>query len=802
MFVKYVLVVCMLFLGVIVAAQNEKVVVDTSQLEEWEGNMILELDKYRAKQNIVLPGEPDFEVEKTKVAYGFLLNDSLLRGGSLHAINLEKPSESKAIGIVGYLDVVSGALVNGKYYGQLYIASNINAPWAFLEIDLKTGHRRRICRYKHAMRPPLITGMAYDPVQEELLGVSIRDIRLFSIDTLTGDVKVVANLGRQFLTFAISEDGIMYGIDIDNNLCEVDRRGNVRKIGHTGVEAKGLQSMTFDPDNGKLYWAMESGDSKNAFYTVDLTTGKATLVEKMKYGEEWGGLCIPGRVQPGQLERVADLAFEANRNGLPEGMLTWKMPSSSSKITKVEVFRDGKLLASLKGNAQMYKDMNIPGGMHIYRVVAWNKAGKGKSALVQSFVGVDVPAAVTGVALTRDEKGNTVLQWNPVLKGRNGGAIDTSYVRYHVYRFPENKKVSETRATTLMDPTVNELAYYHYGVQVETNVGMSEMAYSNGMLAGNAMTVPYACKFTESEASIWTILDVNGCPGERWGAVLLGTERCMAHRNPADKNGKDELLLSPPILMKKERCYRLRFDARAPEAYPSMSVTFGNIPARDGQQEILKLDSLSSRLYRTYEVEIPAITATNLYYFGFQSYSETGEKIPPHLLYITNVYLYEVTDPVIAKKLEKAPAVDNDGASTIFVGYTIPDFSCQALDGSSFNLHDLKGKLKILDVWFSPEKTSEKNRQELVALYRDFHKKGLEIVSFACDLDKNELNVAIERSGMSWLQAGELKGLESSFMKSLYVRDVPCLLLLDENNRVLAFVKEAGKLRALIKALL
>ena len=677
MYVKDILTGCMLLLCQIVVGQEYNHAIDTSQLEAWEINMLKNLDEYREKQGIVLPEEPDFDITKTKVAYAFLVSDSLLRANSLHVINMENLQESKSLGVNSYLSVSSGTFANGKYYAQMYLAGGVNVAWNLSAVDLATGYRTKICRYsKHT---PLLTSMAYDPVQQKLLGVSLRDNALFTIDTLTGKVEVWMKLDKRFLTLAVSENGIIYGIDIQCNLCEINRGGFVREIGPTGIEADGIQSMAFDGESGVLYWAMWSEKSQ-AFYTVNVESGKASHMTDMKFKEEWSGLYIPGRTLVERACAVTDVKFDGGQDGTPEGVLTWNIPSSA-KLTKIEVFRDGKRLASLKGNVRSFQDVSIPTGIHVYRVVTWDKTGKKQSAFLQTFVGEDIPDAVSGVELTSDEKGNGILKWNPVTSGRNGGGINVAYLRYNIYRYPDNKKVATVRGTAILDPSLNELARYHYGIQAETGMGAGEMVYSNAMLAGRPFEAPYLCKFLQSELGVWTIVDEQGVEHKqgdadmRWGMVPVGMGNCFAHRNPGVKDGKDELLVSPPLLLKKERCYRLRFEVRAAEGTPSLGVTFGSSVSMSDQQEILKLDTLFNRRFRVHEVQLPPITETGIYHFGFQSFSVYGEKVPPHLVYVTNVCLEEIIDPVIAGKLAKAPAVDNDGDASVFVGYTLPNVS-------------------------------------------------------------------------------------------------------------------------------
>ena len=172
---------------------------------------------------------------------------------------------------------------------------------------------------------------------------------------------------------------------------------------------------------------------------------------------------------------------------------------------------------------------------------------------------------------------------------------------------------------------------------------------------------------------------------------------------------------------------------------------------------------------------------------------------------ITNVEVEEVVAPEMAAELAKAPAIDNDGETLLFVGYQVPNFSGgTTLDGKPFDLYALGGKLKIVDLWASDVEGWQGNREALAALHKDFHAKGLEMVSIACDQgNRDALEKVIGDNRMTWSQIAELKPLSSNvFMKLFYVLTPPCVFLLDEDNRILAQVKDASQLRPLIETLL
>ena len=58
---------------------------------------------------------------------------------------------------------------------------------------------------------------------------------------------------------------------------------------------------------------------------------------------------------------------------------------------------------------------------------------------------------------------------------------------------------------------------------------------------------------------------------------------------------------------------------------------------------------------------------------------------------------------------------------------------------------------------------------------------------------------AIQKDGMPWVHVSDLKGWKSEVVKLYNVDSVPCILVLDENNRILAKNIRAEKLRAFVE---
>lgn len=128
-----------------------------------------------------------------------------------------------------------------------------------------------------------------------------------------------------------------------------------------------------------------------------------------------------------------------------------------------------------------------------------------------------------------------------------------------------------------------------------------------------------------------------------------------------------------------------------------------------------------------------------------------------------------------------------------------PDFTLPTPDGEQVSLYSVKGKLKIVDFWASWCGPCRMENPNMVKLYDDFKDKGLVVISVSLDERKAAWTQAIQKDGMPWIHLSDLKGWKSAVVKLYNVDAVPCILVLDENNRILAKNIRAEKLRAFVE---
>ena len=149
----------------------------------------------------------------------------------------------------------------------------------------------------------------------------------------------------------------------------------------------------------------------------------------------------------------------------------------------------------------------------------------------------------------------------------------------------------------------------------------------------------------------------------------------------------------------------------------------------------------------------------------------------------------------IGKRLAaRIAAVEQVGLLAVAPDFTLPD-----ANGNLVSMYSIKGKLKIIDFWASWCGPCRMENPNMVKLYNDFKDKGLVVISVSLDERKAAWQQAVKKDGMPWTHLSSLKGWKCDVVKQYQVDAVPFILVLDENNRILAKQIRAEKLRAFVE---
>lgn len=151
-----------------------------------------------------------------------------------------------------------------------------------------------------------------------------------------------------------------------------------------------------------------------------------------------------------------------------------------------------------------------------------------------------------------------------------------------------------------------------------------------------------------------------------------------------------------------------------------------------------------------------------------------------------------ITDAEAAARipeLEKIYAEKVKEAADVKAGMPMPDFVCKDVDGKEYRLSDMKGDYVIVDFWFTGCVPCRAEMPYFDELAKDFDGKGVRFVSLSLDTGE-QLYAAWEKMmrkkphAPGVLSVNLPDGFNSPLLKTLNIRGVPRIMLLDREGKI------------------
>ncbi len=381
---------------------------------------------------------------------------------------------------------------------------------------------------------------------------------------------------------AISPAGVVYAIDSSCNLLKVDKTtGQTEKIGSTGLSNKYKTSGCYDSESGRILFAT-SLDRGSALYTIDPTTGRATMLYAMPDGEQMVGMFIPSAAaDPKAPAAASDIKVEFPL-GSNTGNIIFTVPATyydgtaATGTVAYEVMLDGNSVG--KGTAAYGTTVSVPvtvekAAKGNITVKLSNSAGAGPLARASLFCGTPVPRnPYINKNLAYDEAAKTFsFSWEPNSNtdGVTGGTIVNGDLTYEVTRYPDGKVMdfgSDVRSVTdKWEFPDDNLRIVYYEVKSVYHGVKSTSARTRTMTFGK-ITPPYengTSSVIDAAAFSWL-----STPGDaiNWQYIGAVTEQqrqhgWLYHGAANSQTPMDSYLVLSGMRLEKDKIYTLAFTA-------------------------------------------------------------------------------------------------------------------------------------------------------------------------------------------------------------------------------------------------
>ena len=118
------------------------------------------------------------------------------------------------------------------------------------------------------------------------------------------------------------------------------------------------------------------------------------------------------------------------------------------------------------------------------------------------------------------------------------------------------------------------------------------------------------------------------------------------------------------------------------------------------------------------------------------------------------------------------------------------------------SLKESLGRVTLIDFWASWCQPCRQENPNVVALYKAFHSKGLNIISVSLDEDAVSWKEAIVKDKLTWTQVSNLKEMKDPIALQYGITQIPTTFLLDAKGKIVAIDLRGVNLNTKIKELL
>ncbi len=124
---------------------------------------------------------------------------------------------------------------------------------------------------------------------------------------------------------------------------------------------------------------------------------------------------------------------------------------------------------------------------------------------------------------------------------------------------------------------------------------------------------------------------------------------------------------------------------------------------------------------------------------------------------------------------------------SLAIGLQAPDFTLNDVNGNPVSLSDVykKGKVTMIDFWAGWCSPCRNFNPILVEIYKQYHKKGFEIIGVSLDRDENQWRDAIKNDKLTWTNVTDLQYWNGEVVKMYNVKYIPQNVFVDSEGKII-----------------
>ena len=553
-----------------------------------------------------------------------------------------------------------GAFYNDRFhfvhFTQLYGAIFAS----YYEYDVNTW---KVVKYDDLRDNAMIAVSAtYDQTSGKVYGCfytsDLKGLTIGTVDYDKAEREVLCPTDLTFLVMAADKYGRLFGIDRNADLYRIDKKtGAQTKIGNTGVTIGAYyQSAAFDFKTNKLYWASASeSEENNVLYEVNVNTGQATEIKEFPDNEQLVCLYIPQTVDKKAPQVVSDIELnftDASTTGAVKFKLPTKAVDNSALSENLEYFIlvDGDTLktGTAAPGAIVNENVTVVGGKTPFVIFVKNNAGESKRTVEKKWIGRDIPLQPEGIKLTLDTKSKVTLTWTAPTKGKNGGYVNPSDLRYKIVRYPDEVVVADSHVGTTFSEeiTPQTLTAYYYKVSAVNEGYTGEEIVSNKVLVGDPLEAPYVEEFDGQPAfDLFTVFDANK-DGRTW---VMNKVDNMVYNQFNTVRDADDWLISPPIHLNNDRQYFFSFVVQSTNKLNTerISASLGNGTVINDSYKVIVPDTSFHGPDAVTLSTLVSVEKDSIYNFAFHATSPSNQGyLFLHKIIVTEGPRYSAPDSI------------------------------------------------------------------------------------------------------------------------------------------------------------